>query len=140
MGKKIAKPSTTAEDAEIPAPTPASTASPIPPPDRPGVIETTLASNGTTEPTSPTLGKKPAPKPVKARKRPSKKAAIAEPVALSTEDIALRAYFIHEDRHRHGIHGDEHSDWVEAERQLLAELKKKKRTGKKPAGSRKKKA
>lgn len=58
---------------------------------------------------------------VAAKKKPAKKPA----VTFSTEDIALRAYFIAEARHRDGIHGDAHSDWVEAERQLRAERRKK---------------
>jgi len=41
--------------------------------------------------------------------------------AISTEDIALRAYFIAEKRRTAGIPGDELGDWVEAERQLLVE-------------------
>ena len=66
-----------------------------------------------------------------AKKSPSK-AAAKTPVrkapkaasTISTEDISLRAYFIAEHRQRHGLHGNEHGDWVEAERQLRAELKK----------------
>jgi hypothetical protein len=37
----------------------------------------------------------------------------------------LRAYFIGERRRSLGIPGDETSDWVAAERELLAELKTK---------------
>jgi hypothetical protein len=37
------------------------------------------------------------------------------------EQIQLRAYFISEQRRNQGIAGDEHSDWVRAERELLAE-------------------
>ncbi len=43
----------------------------------------------------------------------------------SSEQVALRAYFICERRRSLGIHGDETSDWVAAERELLAELKTK---------------
>jgi hypothetical protein len=69
----------------------------------------------------PVAEAKVAAKPV-AKKKPAKKKAPArkKPAAPTTEEIALRAYFISEDRHRHGLHGDAHSDWVEAERQLLA--------------------
>jgi hypothetical protein len=45
-------------------------------------------------------------------------------VSISTDDIALRAYFIAEKRHADGLPGDEHQDWVEAERQLRAEAAK----------------
>ena len=41
----------------------------------------------------------------------------------SSEQVALRAYFIGERRRSLGIPGDETSDWVAAERELLAELK-----------------
>ncbi len=49
---------------------------------------------------------------------------------FTRDDIALRAYFIAEKRHAHGLPGNEHLDWVEAERQLLAEFGKKKRSKK----------
>lgn len=65
--------------------------------------------------------KKPAKKTVK---KAAKKPAAKKAVKISPDDIALRAYFISEHRHHHGLHGDAHSDWVEAERQLKAERKK----------------
>jgi len=43
----------------------------------------------------------------------------------SSEQVALRAYFIGERRRTLGIHGDETSDWVAAERELLQEIKAK---------------
>jgi hypothetical protein len=61
------------------------------------------------------------PKPLKTPKPAKKKAA----KVISNEDIALRAYFIAERRQATGGHGDEHGDWVEAERQLRAEAAKK---------------
>lgn len=57
--------------------------------------------------------KKPAAKKPAA---PKKKAA-----AYTQDDVALRAYFIAEKRQRLGLHGDSHSDWIEAERQLAAD-------------------
>lgn len=45
---------------------------------------------------------------------------------FTDDDISLRAYFIAERRHKLGWPGDSTSDWVEAERQLTAEAKKKK--------------
>jgi hypothetical protein len=60
----------------------------------------------------------------KTKKRAVKKPAAKKAVKISSEEIALRAYFISEHRHHHGIHGDAHSDWIEAERQLKAERKK----------------
>ena len=41
----------------------------------------------------------------------------------SSEQVALRAYFIGERRRTLGIEGDETSDWVAAEKELLEELK-----------------
>jgi hypothetical protein len=38
------------------------------------------------------------------------------------EQTQLRAYFISERRRRLGVAGDEHSDWVRAERELREEL------------------
>lgn len=39
----------------------------------------------------------------------------------SQDDVALRAYFIAERRQAAGLPGDAHQDWIEAERQLVAE-------------------
>ena len=50
---------------------------------------------------------------------------LAPLATVVTQDIALRAYFIAERRQATGGHGDEHGDWVEAERQLRAEAAKK---------------
>lgn len=45
-------------------------------------------------------------------------------VAISQEEIALRAYYIAEKRRAAGLPGNEHDDWLEAERQLMEEAKK----------------
>ncbi len=65
-----------------------------------------------------------------------RKAAVTRTVLISTEDIALRAYFIAENRQRNGLHGDSQSDWLEAERQLKKE-RKKTTPKKKPAAKKK---
>jgi len=69
-----------------------------------------------------------APKAVAAvkAKRTTKPKAPTTPVAstYSRDDVALRAYFIAEKRRAHGLPGDEHQDWIEAERQILAESAK----------------
>ena len=44
-----------------------------------------------------------------------------QPLAFSTEDISVRAYFIGEHRQSLGIAGDSEGDWLEAERQLRSE-------------------
>ncbi len=63
-----------------------------------------------------------APKAEKAKaKKPAGKARSKAPIGFSTDDIALRAYFIAEKRQSLGHPGDEMGDWVEAERQLRAE-------------------
>jgi Protein of unknown function (DUF2934) len=54
-----------------------------------------------------------------ARKTPGAK---EEKSRVSDEAIRIRAYFISEQRERVGIPGDANSDWIEARRQLLAEL------------------
>lgn len=73
---------------------------------------------------------KPASKAVMApAARPKRATNGASPAtsAYTREDIALRAYFISEKRYAHELPGDEHQDWIEAERQLLAESKKAKK-------------
>jgi hypothetical protein len=87
-------------------------------------------------PSPPTAETAPAKAPVKkkaatpVKKAVKKKPAAKKPAAkkatakFSTDDIALRAYFLSEHRHHHGLHGDAHTDWVEAERQLKAEARK----------------
>jgi hypothetical protein len=59
---------------------------------------------------------------IASAKSKSQKKAIAQP---SSEQVALRAYFIGERRRTLGMHGDETSDWVAAEQELLEELKAK---------------
>jgi Protein of unknown function (DUF2934) len=41
----------------------------------------------------------------------------------TAEQVALRAYFIAERRRTLGMQGDETSDWIAAERELIEELK-----------------
>jgi hypothetical protein len=69
-----------------------------------------------------------AAKPVKktgaataAPKRSSGKKGGASAQPPTADEIGLRAYFIHEKRQQEGRHADPADDWVEAERQLLAE-------------------
>jgi len=66
---------------------------------------------------------KAAPKTVK-KPAVTKKSSLAS--SISRDDVALRAYFIAEKRHQQGIYGDSAHDWLEAERQLIAESKAKK--------------
>jgi hypothetical protein len=59
--------------------------------------------------------------PTAATSRQQRK-AMAPP---SKEQVALRAYFIAEHRRSLELSGDETSDWVQAERELLEELRAK---------------
>lgn len=83
-----------------------------------------VAGNGSMA--QPSVKKKSAPrrKPV-AKKEAAKPAAEnveATQVQISDEAIRVRAYHIAEERVRRGLPGDENSDWLEARRQLIAEL------------------
>ena len=71
------------------------------------------------KPAAKTTKKAPAAKAVKAVKP-------AKP-GYTHDDVALRAYFIAEKRNSQGLPGSEHGDWVEAERQLMAESAKPKK-------------
>ncbi|MEP6672659.1 MAG: DUF2934 domain-containing protein [Chthoniobacter sp.] len=74
-------------------------------------------------------GKKAKAPLTKARRITKKTVATTKP-RYTQDDVALRAYFISEKRRAHGIPGDEHHDWLEAERQLLAESLKPKKAKK----------
>ncbi len=77
------------------------------------------------------VAKKPAAKKPAAKRAPAKKTggktAAPPPAAtngaISNEAIALRAYFLSEERRKNGLPSDPSHDWLEAERQLLAETK-----------------
>lgn len=94
-----------------------------------------MAKKTTPEKTS--LSAAPKPKKAPAKRKPSakaasapvpkpspKKAAAAKPkpvIAISADDIALRAYFISERRQNLGWEGSPEGDWIEAKRQLEEE-------------------
>jgi len=65
-----------------------------------------------------------AKKPTSPRKATMRRTAATknEKSHVSDEAIRIRAYFISEQRERLAIPGDANSDWIEARRQLLAEL------------------
>lgn len=89
-----------------------------------------------------TSSRKPAPAPVEKPAPPAKAVKTAKPATvkalksavksktpkasppleISTEVIALRAYFLGEARQTEGLPGNSTTDWLEAERQLRAEL------------------
>ena len=74
------------------------------------------------------VAKKSSGRKTAAKKSPSARAKgrEAEPAQQrrhpTDEEIRLRAYFIAERRVQMGIPGSEHDDWIEARRQLEAEL------------------
>ncbi len=129
----MAKKSTSAPKAAAPAVTPA-------PPSTPRVTASKRAAKAPAKPKAPASGgngvkvtaKAPSPKsPKAASAKPAKAAAIsAKPKMVRHEDIALRAYFISEKRRNAGIAGDSHQDWLEAERQIFAETRKKRKSPK----------
>jgi len=80
------------------------------------------AKKAAAAPKSASKPAKPAPAPATA---PAKAAKPAQP-AVSRDEIALRAYYIGERRQIMGWPGDSSSDWIEAEAQLAAELKRRK--------------
>jgi hypothetical protein len=74
--------------------------------------------NGTAAEPAATKASSPRKKPA-SRKTSAPKKAVPH---ISDEAIRMRAYFIAEHRERMSLPGDAHSDWLEARRQLLAEL------------------
>jgi hypothetical protein len=96
-------------------------------------IDSTIAkTNGTTpvkkaaaragKTTAASVAVKPV-KPTRAVKPLASKAAV-----IDAAEIARRAYFIGERRRNHGLRGDENQDWLDAERELLTEAKKPRKT------------
>lgn len=75
----------------------------------------------------PTAKVKPAVvKPAAAKAKAPAKTTKPKAPAYTLDDVTLRAYFISEKRRAEGLPGDEHQDWLEAERQLAAETRPKK--------------
>ncbi len=58
------------------------------------------------------------PARVMSKRRGGKSEITAVIGSVTTEDVALRAYFIGENRRQRGLPGNPESDWFEAERQL----------------------
>jgi hypothetical protein len=70
------------------------------------------------------------PKAAKASKAAAPEVRATATHKFTEADVALRAYFISEKRRNQGLSGDEHQDWVEAERQLREESASKPKTRK----------
>jgi hypothetical protein len=91
-----------------------------PPARKTRAAKSTGASKKTTRKQSGAASRKTTPQ-TKPRQLPSRKKAAPSQVAVSDDDIRLRAYFLAEERMRKGIEGNSGHDWLEARRQLLAE-------------------
>ena len=91
-----------------------------PPASKTRAAKSTGASKKTTRKQSGAASRKTTPQ-TKPRQLHSRKKAAPSQVAVSDDDIRLRAYFLAEERMRKGIEGDSAHDWLEARRQLLAE-------------------
>jgi hypothetical protein len=70
------------------------------------------------------------PAATKTKARAAKATAVKTTAfGASREQIALRAYFISEKRRTLGLPGNEHQDWLQAEAELVAEAKRRKKRG-----------
>ena len=111
MGKKIVT-----SNAAVPAKAPAIAKAPAKPATKsPAVVEAPAAKAA--QPVAPA----PVAAPAAPKKSAAKPKVAGEGAAVSSNDIALRAYFIAENRRLQGFPGDESQDWLEAERQIAAE-------------------
>ncbi len=74
---------------------------------------------------TPVRGKKPSQptKPVAEKVELEAASVAANAFDPTDEQIQMRAYFISERRRRFDLPGDANSDWLEAKRQLLAEVR-----------------
>ena len=64
-----------------------------------------------------------APKKLVGKIRAKTAPVAAKMFDLTNDQISMRAYFISERRRRLALPGDANSDWLEAKRQLLAEVR-----------------
>ncbi|HST30927.1 MAG TPA: hypothetical protein VLK27_08845 [Chthoniobacterales bacterium] len=65
----------------------------------------------------------PTKKRVAEKIEPKVAPAVAKAFNPTDEQIQMRAYFISERRRRFDLAGDANSDWLEAKRQLLSEVR-----------------
>ncbi len=85
-------------------------------------VRKTAAAKGAK--TKSTPKKEPAanvPAPTKRRVRRNAEKKQPQSTEISEAAVRLRAYFISEWRQKNGVEGDSERDWIEAQRQLLAE-------------------
>jgi len=137
--KRAAKPAEKPETAAapppkaVPAPVPvkaAPTPAPVKTAPTPAAVKAAPAPAPVKAAPAPVPAEPKSPKPtIKAKslvKKATPKKAAPETPAFTRDDVALRAYFISEKRRANGLPGDEHQDWLEAERQIAEESAKKK--------------
>ncbi|MDB6172912.1 MAG: hypothetical protein JWL59_2223 [Chthoniobacteraceae bacterium] len=126
-----------AKTASIPTPAPASVKAPAkrvtgvkqPAPPLP-VKPTSKAPASKKKPAVAAVVQPPAPEPVVRKAAAPRRKPIAAPAAPISfqEEVALRAYYLGEARRAKGLPGDEHHDWIEAERQIQSEAQPKAKT------------
>lgn len=109
----------TPKAAPAPAPAVAPTPAAVVAPPKPAAAKPARAAAKPVK-AAPTATKT-AAKPIKLTSSRKKAAAPAAPRVITYEEINVRAYLISEHRRNHGIWGEPHLDWIEAERQLQAE-------------------
>lgn len=56
-----------------------------------------------------------------AKRTARRKVAMAEPLGPTRDEIAVRAYYLSEERLRRGVGGSSEGDWFEAEQTLRRE-------------------
>ncbi|MDB6153782.1 MAG: hypothetical protein JWL90_2235 [Chthoniobacteraceae bacterium] len=123
-----------AKTASIPTPAPAPAKAPAkrvtPPPPPLPVKPTSKAPPSKKKPAVAAVVQPPAPEPVIRKAAAPRRKPVAAPAAPISfqEEVALRAYYLGEARRAKGLPGDEHHDWIEAERQIQSETPPKAKT------------
>jgi len=128
--KRAAKPAEKPETAAAPPPKAVPAPVPVKAAPTPAPVKTAPTPAAVKAAPAPVPAEPKSPQPtIKAKslvKKAAPKKAAPETPAYTRDDVALRAYFISEKRRANGLPGDEHQDWLEAERQIAEESAKKK--------------
>jgi hypothetical protein len=119
---RVSKTSPVAKDATkaAPAPTAVPTAAAVVAPPKATTAKPTARAAAKPAKAAPAAAQP--TKPIKLTSSRKKAPQSPAPRTVTYDDIAVRAYLIAEHRQNHGIWGEPHLDWIEAERQLKAEL------------------
>ena len=128
--KRAAKPAEKPETAAAPPPKAVPAPVPVKAAPTPAPVKTAPTPAAVKAAPAPVPAEPKSPQPtIKAKsmvKKATPKKAAPETPAYTRDDVALRAYFISEKRRANGLPGDEHQDWLEAERRIAEESAKKK--------------